>query len=40
MTERKRGGRRAKAGRGDGAIPQPPWRRVENPHAPSEIATA
>jgi trimethylamine--corrinoid protein Co-methyltransferase len=40
MSERRRGGgRRAKAGRGDGTIPQLPWRAVENPYPPYEIAT-
>ena len=35
--ERRSGGRRAKAGRGDGSIPQLPWQRVVNPYAPMRL---
>jgi trimethylamine--corrinoid protein Co-methyltransferase len=36
--ERARGGRRGKAGRSGGLIPQLPWRHVENPYRPLELA--
>jgi len=36
-VERRSGGRRAKAGRGDGSIPQLPWQRVVNPYAPMRL---
>ncbi len=40
MARERRGGRRrTKLGRGNGAIPQLPWRNVENPYAPLEFAT-
>jgi trimethylamine--corrinoid protein Co-methyltransferase len=36
--ERRGGGRRGKSGRSGGLIPQLPWRHVENPHPPLELA--
>jgi trimethylamine--corrinoid protein Co-methyltransferase len=36
--ERRGGGRRSKSNRGGGAIPQLPWRAVENPYACLELA--
>lgn len=38
--ERRSGGRRAKAGRAAGPLSQLPWRKVENPYAPMELANA
>ncbi len=38
-NERRTGGRRTKSARGGGTIPQLPWTRIVNPHAPLELAT-
>lgn len=39
--DRRTGGRRGKSGRGAGAaIPQLPWRQVQNPYPPIELANA
>jgi len=35
--ERRGGGRRAKAGRSSGSIPQLPWQRVVNCYAPMQL---
>jgi trimethylamine--corrinoid protein Co-methyltransferase len=35
--ERRGGGRRSKAGRSGGGIPQLPWQRVTNPYAPMQL---
>src|SRR3954453_12462367 len=35
--DRRGGGRRSKAGRTGGGIPQLPWERVVNPYAPMEL---
>ena len=41
MTQHVRtGGRRAKAGRSGGNIPQLPWQRVVNPYAPMQLLDA
>ncbi|MEZ5773502.1 MAG: trimethylamine methyltransferase family protein [Hyphomicrobiaceae bacterium] len=37
--ERRSGGRRTRAARGQAAIPQLPWRAVENPFPPVEVAS-
>ena len=37
--ERRSGGRRGKAARGGSGLAQLPWRSVENPYAPMEMAT-
>ena len=37
-NERRTGGRRTKSARGGGTIPQLPWTRIVNPHAPLELA--
>ena len=35
--ERRSGGRRSKAGRSGGGIPQLPWQRVTNPYPPMQL---
>ena len=37
VHERRGGGRRAKAGRSGGGIPQLPWQRVTNPYTPMQL---
>jgi trimethylamine--corrinoid protein Co-methyltransferase len=37
VQERRGGGRRSKAGRSSGGIPQLPWQRVANPYQPMQL---